>query len=58
MESNHHSHHNHLHQIVKIYLDELSVLETLCSRFEVDMIHYEDYEFNKKVFSRLLSKYL
>jgi|TARA_B100000424_G_scaffold256327_1_gene236185 hypothetical protein len=48
VESNHHSHHNHLHQIVKIYLDELSVLETLCSRFEVDMIHYEDYEFNKK----------
>ncbi len=48
VESSDDTHHSQLHQVVKIYLDELSVLEELCNRFEVDMIHYEDYEFNKE----------
>lgn len=46
-ENSDNTHHSHLNQVVKIYLDELNVLETLCNKFKVDTINYEDYEHNK-----------
>ena len=48
VENSDNTQHSHLHQVVKIYLDELSVLKVLCDKFKVDMICYEDYESNKE----------
>lgn len=47
VENSDNTHHSHLHQVIKIYLDELSILEMLCGKFKVDMMYYEDYEFDK-----------
>ena len=48
VENSDNTHHSHLHQVVKIYLDELSILKVLCDKFKVDIINYEDYESNKE----------
>ena len=33
VENSDNTHHSHLHQVIKIYLDELSILEMLCDKF-------------------------
>ena len=57
VENSDNTHHSHLNQVVKIFLDELNTLETISNKLSIDILFYEDYESDKEFLVKYFPKY-